>query len=518
MASDSYREQQVRFWKRLACLLDAGVSAVQSLSAIAAETEEAGLRETVERLIQQINSGRRLSEAMADLPDRFAASTVTIVKAGEAGGVLDVICKRIASAMKEGVFPASTIGQRRDELDAESEQIVEFVMDIIVSAIDARASDIHLEPMADGGRVRLRIDGLLHPARQLGSEMYEAVISRLKIMSGVDVLGGLRPQDGRMFLSIRGKLRRLHASFGPYVRGHSTASCAVIRVIEEDRALFGRGGLEHLGLSASQAERVMGWCKRRRGLVVCTGPRGEGKTTIIYNLIAALNDVSVNISTVESPVEYSIEGVNQMQVRPQIGLTFPQCIRALGQQALEVLLIGELRDTESAELAVRAAITGQLVLTCLHTENATQAIQRLTDMGIPWWLVRDTLAGVVAPRLIRQLCGNCKEKAAPDRALVARLGLTDEVAAASYFRAVGCEECHHTGYVGRTGVFEVFEPRALVWEAVGREAGADEVRGVAQAEGLSTLRDEAVAMAGRGDTSLEEVARVAPEERWLAEH
>lgn len=402
---------------------------------------------------------------------------------------------------------ATGSGARRDlALDdlvhlANEAPVVRLVNLLVLEALDARASDVHLEAFTDGLRVRYRIDGVLQPAPSPPPQLSAAIISRLKIMADLDIAERRLPQDGRIRLRLQDRQVDVRVATAPTLHGESV----VLRLLDREQ---GQRSLAEMGMGEELLARFRAAITRPYGIVLVTGPTGSGKTTTLYAAIDALRTGREKILTVEDPVEYELPGVPQVPVNEKVGVTFASALRALLRQDPDILLVGEIRDPETAQVATQAALTGHLVLSTLHTNDAPGAITRLLDLGVPAYLVAGTLEAVIAQRLVRVLCARCKRAVAPDRAARARLGdapLPDVV-----YEAVGCAHCRHTGYRGRQGIFELLVLDDTLRALTHDHAGTERLRAAARQSGMTTLRDDALRLVRAGLTTLDEALRVAP--------
>jgi type IV pilus assembly protein PilB len=386
---------------------------------------------------------------------------------------------------------------------AQDAPVVRLVNLIIVQAVREGASDIHIEPQERRVRVRYRVDGNLYTMMTPPAHVHAALVSRLKIMANMNIAERRLPQDGRVDLKIENQDVRLRVSTVPTTYGET----AVVRILARSNAVV---AIDRLGLRPDDARRFEGIVTRPHGIVLFTGPTGSGKTTSLYAVLSRLNRTEVNIVTIEDPVEYQLPGINQVQVNPKAGLTFASGLRSFLRQDPDIIMVGEIRDEETARIAIHAALTGHLVLSTLHTNDAPSAVARLVDMGIEPFLVSSSVIGVVAQRLVRVLCQTCREPYVPDPGVVGMLGLTPAPGAAppTFYRAGGCDLCNRSGYRGRTGLFEVMAVEDRVRELVARHAPASAIREAAVAAGMRTLQDDGVAKVLDGTTSLEELRRV----------
>ncbi len=394
-----------------------------------------------------------------------------------------------------------------DDLEALANQapVIKLVNVLILDALRMGASDIHLESVEDGVRVRYRLDGVLQDVSRLAEQYRAAVISRVKIMSGLDIAERRTAQDGRARLALGDRSVDMRVSTLPALHGESV----VLRVL--DHAGHGRG-LSELGMSAEVREKFESLIKRTSGIVLVTGPTGSGKTTTLYAALSSVNADGIKIVTIEDPVEYQIPGVIQIPVNPKAGFTFDGALRSILRHDPDVIMVGEMRDGVTAELAVQAALTGHLVFSTLHTTDAASAITRLVDMGIERYLVAATVQGIVAQRLVRKLCDECAEAYEPDAsALAASPPTRTSGGTARYKKAAGCEKCANSGYRGRVGIYELLrmtdEHRSIV--ADGR--GLAELRAAAGRDGMETLNESGWNAVRAGVTTIAELTRVVNE-------
>ena len=386
-----------------------------------------------------------------------------------------------------------------NELTGIEKETVQLTSKIFLEAIQGRASDIHLEWVRDNLRARLRIDGVLREAAtSIPKERQKMVIERIKLMAGMNLKENRLPQDGRIQLSVEGKDFDLRVSVSPYVFGES----AVIRILNRETCII---KLDRICESPETLGKLRSWIKRPNGLIIATGPTGSGKTTLLYAMIQELNSPNLKIMTVEDPIEYIIDGVNQQAVRCDIGLTFPRALRSQLRQDPDIMVIGELRDLETAQIMIQTVLTGHLVLTTLHTNDAPEAIKRMLDIGIEPFLVNSALTGVVAQRLVRVICKHCKEEYKPESWVLDSLGAS---LPAKFFRGKGCEQCHQTGYRGRIALHELLELDDPMRKLISRDPGMDELRKHALASGLVTLRADGLTKVSQGLATVEEVLQV----------
>lgn len=386
---------------------------------------------------------------------------------------------------------------------ASEAPVIRMVNQVISRVIDLRASDIHIEPFENGLHIRYRVDGVLQDAELADGNLAAAVTSRIKLLAHLNIAERRLPQDGRIKTRVKGHELDLRVSTLPTVHGESV----VMRVL--DRASI-QLNLEDMGFSPDTLARYQELIERPHGILLVTGPTGSGKTTTLYASLAKLDAVSLKIVTVEDPVEYQLEGVNQVQILPQIGMTFAHALRSILRQDPDIIMVGEMRDTETAQIAVQSALTGHLVLSTLHTNTAAAAIIRLEDMGVERFLITSSVNGVLAQRLVRRLCTHCRQPAVLPDGMVEKSGLARFVPpqGGTIFTAQGCSHCKHTGYSGRTSIHELFAMDEVAHQAILAGADATTLHNVARKAGMITLYEDGLRKVAAGITSLEEVLRV----------
>lgn len=409
-------------------------------------------------------------------------------------------------------------GMREDELESEGIElqddvhhlrdmafeapIVKLVNMLITRAVEDRASDIHIEPFENSVKVRYRTDGVLNDIESLPKRLQPAVISRLKIMSRLNIAERRLPQDGRIKLRVSGRDLDLRISTMPTVYGESI----VMRILDRSSALI---VLEHLGFPDNIIKEYRKLINAPYGMLLVTGPTGSGKTTTLYASLSEINSEDKKIIAIEDPIEYQIEGINQIQVHPKIGLTFANGLRHIVRQDPDVIMVGEIRDIETAEMAVHSALTGHLVFSTLHTNDAPGAVTRLLDMGTEGFLVSSSLIGVLAQRLVRVICPVCKEPFTPNPKILEKVEVT--LAGTETFHGAGCEECRHTGYKSRTGIFELMIMNEDLKQLVMGRASSDAIREMAVSGGMHLLRESGWQKVREGITTVDEVLRVTQE-------
>jgi general secretion pathway protein E len=389
-----------------------------------------------------------------------------------------------------------------EEMDPAAAPVVRALDHILGYAFEQRASDIHFEPKRNLTLVRLRIDGILHDVHLIPRIVYQAVISRIKLLSGCNIAEKRRPQDGRIKRDQGGREVELRVSTMPTAFGEK----AVLRIFDPDILLK---SIDQLGLSAHDKPKFDDFIGRPTGIILVTGPTGSGKTTTLYSVLKFLSKPDVNIITIEDPIEMVFEDFNQVAVRPQIEITFASALRTVLRQDPDIIMVGEIRDTETAEQAVQAALTGHLVLSTLHTNDAPSSITRLLDLGIPHFLITTTLIGILAQRLVRENCTHCLEEYAPTIEEASLLRMQHEKLQAYRFKkGRGCLHCRETGYSGRTGIYEVLGMTDRIRRLVAGQASSADIFKVAREEGMRTLREAAIEKVFRGVTTTTEMARV----------
>ena len=461
-----------------------------------------------------------LSVAMADPQDRYVLEALTLFT-----GKQIVPCIGIASEIDQAIEQRYQLkqatqadGGKVDSLQflddveqlkelASEAPVIKMVNQLINQAVEAGASDIHIEPFEGVLKVRYRIDGLLREVNAPPTRSTAAVISRIKIMATLNIAERRLAQDGRFKVRVRGKEIDLRVSTVPTMYGESV----VLRLLLRDDVSL---NFSALGFSTELADRIRDILAQPHGILLVTGPTGSGKSTTLYAALKHLNTPERKILTVEDPVEYNIEGVNQMQVKPQIGLSFANALRSIVRQDPDIIMIGEMRDEETAAIAVQSALTGHLVLSTLHTNDAAGSITRLLDMGVEDYLLTSTVNAVLAQRLVRSLCRHCREAYTPLDELVLRWGLRRFAGdgAVRLYRAVGCEHCGHTGYSGRKAILELLMMTDPIKQLILQHSDAGEIARVAAESGMQLMLDDGLRKAVAGDTTIEEVRRVTQEQ------
>ncbi len=384
---------------------------------------------------------------------------------------------------------------------AEETPIIKVVNIIVMQAVKDRASDIHIEPTEDKLRVRCRIDGILHEINTLPRKLQSAIISRIKVLSKMDIAESRRPQDGRIRLRLEAKDLDIRVSAFPTIHGENV----VMRLLDKSSVLL---GLRELGFSEQEFSAFDRLIRRPTGIILITGPTGSGKTTTLYAALSTINSMEKNIITIEDPVEYELPLIRQTPVNPKAGITFANGLRSILRQDPDIIMVGEIRDKETADIAIQAALTGHLVFSTLHTNDAPSALTRLIDMGVEPFLISSSVIGIIAQRLVRTICDKCKEKYIPTSGALKDLGIEGKQ---EFYRGKGCNKCKYTGFVGRVGIFELLIINEEIRKMVDAKKSADEIKRKAIELGMKVLREDSLEKAKKGLTTLDEVLRVTTE-------
>jgi type IV pilus assembly protein PilB len=415
---------------------------------------------------------------------------------GKEDAAVDDLLSQLAGEVQEGIEALDDVGSA-----ANSAPIVKYVNTVIAKAIQAQASDVHFEPFEKEFKIRYRVDGALYEMAPPPKRLALPVISRIKVMSGLNIAERRIPQDGRIQTTLAGRQVDLRVSTLPTQHGESV----VLRVL--DRSVVNLD-LESLGMPDPIRHYIEETIEKPHGIFIVTGPTGSGKTTTLYSCIRRINTIDTKILTTEDPVEYELEGIMQVQVHESIGLTFARALRAFLRQDPDRILVGETRDLETAQIAIQASLTGHLVLTSLHTNDAPGAITRLIDMGVEPFLISATLEGVLGQRLIRTICKKCKTAYEPSESVLAQIGLTaHDVGDKSFYYGEGCEVCNQTGYKGRKGIYELLDVREPIRQLINERAPTVVVRQKAIELGMTTLRHDGLRCIFDGETTIEEVIK-----------
>jgi general secretion pathway protein E len=404
---------------------------------------------------------------------------------------------------------ASELQEPQDLLEATDEApIIRLINSVLFEAVKQRASDIHFEPFERELEIRYRIDGILYKILSPPKRVQASVISRVKIMAGLNIAEKRLPQDGRIGIKIAGREIDIRVSVIPTAHGERI----VLRLLDKSTRLL---NMEDIGLFKDQLNTMHRLILMSHGIVLVTGPTGSGKTTTLYAALSKINSPDKNIITIEDPIEYQLKGIGQMQVHPKINLTFANGLRSILRQDPDIIMVGEIRDVETAEIAVHASLTGHLVFSTLHTNDAAGAVTRLLDMGIEPFLVSSSVLAIIAQRLIRTICSQCRQAYTPTSEELDKLGLKPSREAMTFYRGLGCDECMQTGYRGRTGIYEILLLEDDVRQMILSRSDANTIRNHAMAKGMRVLREDGARKILGGITTTEEVLRVTQEELAL---
>ena len=461
--------------------------------------------------------------AMADPTDAYTMNAFEMVTGRTVRPLvaipteLDAALERLYGAGKSALGQIVGDVEQRDDIafDADVQQlkdlaseapVIRLVSLIITNALEMRASDIHIEPFENRLIVRYRVDGVLHEIESPPRRLSSAVISRVKIMANLDIAERRLPQDGRIRLRVQGKEIDLRVSTVPTMHGESV----VMRILDKGGVAL---DFDKLGFEADTLKAFLDVLFEPHGILLVTGPTGSGKTTTLYTALDRLNKPDVKILTVEDPVEYQMPGINQIQVKPQIDLTFASALRSIVRQDPDVIMIGEIRDLETAQIAVQSALTGHMVLSTVHTNDAASTVNRLLDMGVEDYLLTSTVVGILAQRLVRTLCQHCKESYTALPELVEELGLGKFAKAGkvTLYHAKGCKQCGTTGFLGRISIMEMLPMSDPLRSLIMRHATSTELRAAAIKEGMLTMYEDGIRKSLAGVTTIEEVLRVTRE-------
>jgi type IV pilus assembly protein PilB len=443
-------------------------------------------------------SGLHISPMLADpeavrdvVNEYYQSAKVLAIEGAETDAEADDVLRYIESEKTE---------KSAEQLASEA-PIVRFVNAMLERAASDRASDIHVEPEADLLRVRLRVDGLLKESGRFPLRLHAPIVSRVKILSGMDISDRRRAQDGRFDFAWRGRQVDVRVSTFPTIFGENL----VMRLLDKTS---GQLGLSDLGMSPDTSARFENAISQPHGIILVTGPTGSGKTTTLYAVLGALNSIEKNIITLEDPVEYQLPVVRQCQINLRAEITFASGLRSILRQDPDLLLVGEIRDGETAEVAFQAALTGHLVLSTLHTNDAAGALTRLIDMNVEPFLISSSVIAILAQRLVRRVCDRCRTSYVPAAEVLARLGIAADT---KFTRGAGCPSCSMRGFRGRVGIYELLLVSAATRRMVMEKRSSEEIKAGALTEGMKTLREDAVAKAVAGQTTPEEVLRVTPD-------
>ena len=446
--------------------------------------------------------GMKVTAKIVDSKALDAAITKYYQQKDEGEGINELITE-----IQEDGFLAEFEGRNQsidlDELKelSESNPVKKLLNLVLMQAIRDKASDVHFEPFENEYKMRYRIDGVLYEMVPPPKHIAAALSSRIKVMANLDIAERRLPQDGRISLTMQGNPVDLRVSVLPTMFGESV----VLRILDRSQMQL---DLAKLGIRTGELNVIRQLIHKPNGIIIITGPTGCGKTTTLYAALSELNDIETKVITTEDPIEYDIDGIVQVQMKPEIGVTFAKCLRSILRQDPDVVMVGEIRDLETAEIAAQASLTGHIVFTTLHTNDAPSSIARLLDLGIEPFLVTATLEGIVAQRLVRKICEQCKTPFKPTESQLMELGLTlDEVKGKQFYYGAGCNRCNNTGYKGRTGLFEIMTFNDEIRELIMNHASTNILRTASQKAGMRLLRDAGLSAIYDGVTTIDEVVK-----------
>lgn len=466
-----------------------------------------------------------LKIAMADPKDQYVKNALKLsygydVEALQGNGedILEVLDRLYGSGSQSIENIIEEAGKEIYEIDvkdgddvenlkdlASEAPIIRLVNRLIVNAVEIQASDIHFEPFDREFKIRYRIDGVLHEIETPPIRLQAAIISRVKIMAKLDIAERRLPQDGSIKLKIADREIDFRVSTVPTLYGESL----VMRILDRESLQL---DLTKLGFPRDIYDKYIDLISQPYGMILVTGPTGSGKTSTLYTTLAMINSTEKKVITLEDPVEYQLPGINQIHVKPKIGLTFAAGLRAIVRQDPDIILVGEIRDHETAEISIQSALTGHLLFSTLHTNDSAGAITRLMDMGVENFLLSSTLLGVMAQRLVRVICTECKETFEPDKRLLSLMNLPEhELASMQFFHGKGCDACHHTGFKGRTAIFEYLPVNEAIRKEIINKSSTEQIKKIAMASGVRTLREDGWKKVKEGTTTISEVLRVTLE-------
>jgi general secretion pathway protein E len=483
--------------------LDVGWARKNRIVPFAAETDHVRVATNRPLVLDPLDelsfaTGRRVEVVGAPEEEVLAALNYLY---SESMDTADDVLKEIAESEQDPL--KAELDAVPDLIDSsDAAPVIRLVNRVLFQAVSERVSDIHIEPGSDRVKVRFRIDGVLYDRLSPPKNYLPFLSSRIKVMAGLDIAEKRLPQDGRFQFTVAERNIDVRVSVIPTAGGERV----VLRLLDKTTALM---SLEELGMSAKSFEIFSRLISQPHGIMLATGPTGSGKTTSLYAALSRLNTRELNIITIEDPVEYHLPGVGQIHVNAKVGLDFARGLRSVLRHDPDVIMIGEIRDVETAEIAIQSALTGHLVFSTLHTNDAPAAVTRLVDMGVEPYLVSSSVIGVVAQRLVRLLCPNCKQPDTASPEALSRAGLPpDALDGVTMFRPQGCEQCYHTGYRGRAGIYEILEVGDKIQRILARTSESNEIRRAAVAEGMVPLLQAGLSKIREGRTSLEEVLRV----------
>ena len=500
-------DEQARFWDTFGMLLSSGVPILEAINVVGEGVCDAKLLEALRAIHKGVMEGRTLSETMRTFPDVFRPEVCSAADAGERAGELDSQALRIAAALRAGNLASLLPPQPAEPASMEGDEpvVVSTLNRVFSQAVRDRASDIHFDPTeADAGHVRLRIDGVLRPFEPLPPGLFPNLIRRVKIMCNLNVAESRLPQDAQLMIHVDGKHIGFAVSVVPTIAGERI----VMRIMYLEQI---RLSLEDIGLRAEDLQTVKRLCSLPSGIVIANGKTGSGKTTLLYSMVMEIDRDAACVMTIEDPVEFRLPGVAHVEIKPQIGFTYQRALIHVLRQSPNVIMVGELRDLETVELTIQAALTGHLVFTTMHAGSSVEALQRLLDIGIKPFMVNSSIAAVITQNLVRLLC-NCKRPAKLTfRTLPPQIiEFVKRSPDATFFEPCGCEQCHGTGFRGRTAIHEILVMNDEIRQVFGEADTMPAVHEAALHSGMRTLLQDGLRKAAAGLISVDELLRVLP--------
>jgi len=509
---DERAKEQVLFWKQFKLLISSGVPVVRALSTATESIADEQLKQAIEKIKSEIERGSSLADAMRSHGDLFSEIAVTLVAVGEEAGTLEFHAQQIANELEGGLItvggakPVEVVSKKVEP--AAKPTAKEYVDSMILEAVRQGASDIHIEPFVEGVMIRYRVDGVLREIEEPPEDIRLAIVDKIKMIADMDLSQRRLPQDGKIRRTIESMGNReiaMRVSCVPSQWGEAIT----IRILDRTPRSI---SISDLGFSPADLDLFDSSIQKPHGIIIISGPTGSGKSTVLYAALEKLSSTELKLLSVEDPVEYDVKGVTQIAVNLELGLTFPVGIRNILRQDPDIVMVGEVRDYETAEMIVHTALTGHLVLTTLHTNDAPSAVTRLIDMGVEPFLIGSSLILVSAQRLVRKLCPNCKEPIELSDATLELLAQNNvdisDKSKLTLFKAVGCPECRQTGYRGRTGVFELMPIDDDIRECMVRGITSGKIREVARQKGMRSMREDGIQKMASGITTIDEVMRV----------
>jgi type II secretory ATPase GspE/PulE/Tfp pilus assembly ATPase PilB-like protein len=510
---DEKAKEQVLFWRQFKLLISSGVPVVRALSTVAESIADEKLKQAIEKIRSDVERGSSLADAMRFHGDVFSEIAVTLVAVGEEAGTLEFQAQQIANELEEGLIPvggAKPVEVAIEKVEpAESPKAKGFVDSMIIDAVKQGASDIHIEPFARDIMIRYRVDGALREVEKPPKDIQWAITSRIKMMADMDLSQKRFPQDGKISRTIESMGNReieMRVSCVPSQWGEAVT----IRIF--DVQAMESISISNLDFSPTDLKLFESFIQKPNGIIIVSGPTGSGKLTTLYAALKKLSSTELKVITIEDPVEYQINRITQIDVNPELGLTFPVGIRHIMRQDPDIVMVSEVRDYETAGMIIHTALTGHLVFTTLHANDAPGVITRLIDMGVEPFLLGSSLILVTAQRLVRKLCPNCKEPIELSDATLELLTKNNvdisDKSKLTLFKSVGCPECRQTGMRGRIGIFELMPIDDDIRELMFRGITSGKIREVARKKGMRSMREDGMQKVASGITTIDEVLRV----------